>query len=94
MDMIERVKEWVQKNGIPFEVDFGEGDHDEEFIRSVDILDVLASLSAERCVWANADRGLLGFHDTACGNRVAMNMNFKYCPYCGKRIEVKEEGNG
>ena len=93
MGTIERVKKWVQKNGIPFEVDFGVGDHYEEFIRSVDILDVLASIETERCLWILDD-----FNDgtSKCGRYVHYDLSSGpcFCAYCGKRIEVKEADNG
>ena len=59
----------------------------------------LSSLASERCVWAWDNDG---FYHTSCGQAWQFSDDrkgigdFHTCPFkgCGKRIEVKEEGNG
>lgn len=47
----------------------------------------------EKCVWEG-----YGYYKTSCGKEYEYGLNFndfdfkgfKYCPFCGKKIEVKD----
>ena len=41
------------------------------------------------CEW-RLIKGYKFLHKTSCGNTFDMENNFKYCPYCGKKIKVVE----
>jgi len=100
MNTVERILHWVNRNGIPLDVYYGE----DMFVRVIDLTDVLTSLSAERCVWGvephrdfpglslyypkdHADKKTFGFYKEAFDDLTT-------CPYCGKPIEIKEADNG
>ena len=54
----------------------------------------LKSLASERCVWKASDSPYY-YWELSChggGSNDQANTSWEYCPYCGKRIEVKEEG--
>ena len=43
--------------------------------------------------WTSPDKqGLLGYYQAACGGDAGNNYpdGFKFCPFCGRRIEVAE----
>lgn len=54
--------------------------------------------SKEKCLWKEHDNNdELGIYDTDCGETFffsdglsAKDNGFKYCPYCGRRIETEE----
>ena len=41
------------------------------------------------CEW-RLIKGYKFLHKTSCGNTFDMENNFKYCPFCGKKIKVVE----
>jgi hypothetical protein len=50
----------------------------------------------DKCKWTYDDDG---YYDTSCDNAFVfisdgpLENDFKYCPYCGREIEVSEDGS-
>ena len=49
-------------------------------------------MSDKRCIWEYEDTH--GYYDTGCSNAFQFVYDekekaFKYCPYCGKEIQIK-----
>ena len=49
----------------------------------------------DKCVWEYTTNDM-DYYETSCNNAFQFNYgekddNFKYCPYCGKEIEVENE---
>lgn len=90
----ERVKEWLDGYIQQREKEYGSAFHKDE--KSIEeFYNFLSSLSAERCIWKRLeDRGEYELFD-ACLTPTELAYSaideFEYCPYCGKRIEVKDE---
>ena len=88
MDTIERVKDWVESNG-----EYDRESHTwADSINPYRLKEFLSSLAAERCVWKASDSPYY-YWELSChggGSNDQANTSWEYCPYCGKRIEVKE----
>jgi DNA-directed RNA polymerase subunit RPC12/RpoP len=87
MSVIERMKDWVLNYLDPAFPNL---------ISRWELLRFLKSLASERCVWKVSDSPYY-YWELSChggGSIDQANTSWEYCPYCGKRIEVKEEGNG
>ena len=95
MDTIERVKDWVESNG-----EYDRESHTwADSINPYRLKEFLSSLASERCVWEVKLTTDIDYLSIACDKQKGLERkepftNFKYCPYCGKQIVVKEEGNG
>ena len=89
MSAIDRIKEWMDGYIQQREKEYGSAFHKDE--KSIEeFYNFLSSLAAERCVWdIEVDVGCR----TACDNYCCYcpDTDWIYCPYCGKRIEVKED---
>ena len=94
MTVIERVKELLKDEVVENVVEsrfLCGGVADVVCVRDVELL--LDSLASERCVWKASDSPYY-YWELSChggGSNDQANTSWEYCPYCGKRIEVKEE---
>jgi DNA-directed RNA polymerase subunit RPC12/RpoP len=54
---------------------------------------ILSLINAERCVWEHEEVWYPCLYYTSCGKfyREEYAEDKPYCPFCGKRIEVKDE---
>ena len=61
---------------------------------------VRVALSEERCTWKYYEEYDAGYWETLCGDAfqfadgTPQENNFRFCPYCGLRIEQLDEGVG
>jgi hypothetical protein len=81
---VERVKEHAQALSIDGQVG--------KWLPLRGLLAFLSSLEKERCVWKASDSPYY-YWELSChggGSNDQANTSWEYCPYCGKRIEVKE----
>lgn len=50
------------------------------------------------CTWAECNDDMCEYHETSCGEAHVFTTgnladnNYKYCPYCGKKIKAQERG--
>ena len=95
MNAIDRIKEWMDGYIQQREKEYGSAFHKDE--KSIEeFYNFLSSLEKERCVWKASDSPYY-YWELSChggGSNDQANTSWEYCPYCGKRIEIKEEGNG
>lgn len=88
METIERVQEFVKNHSGGF-VSHGE----RRLLEACELESFLTSLASERCVWKASDSPYY-YWELSChggGSNDQANTSWEYCPYCGKRIEVKDE---
>ena len=54
-----------------------------------DLIEIVkqGGVSDDVCEW-RLIKGYKFLHKTSCGNTFDMENNFKYCPFCGKKIKV------
>ena len=93
MSVIERINNELVKLAIPRQLIPPEPVN---YIPWTALTVFLSSLASERCVWKASDSPYY-YWELSChggGSNDQANTSWEYCPYCGKRIEVKEADNG
>ena len=81
LDILEKAAEVIEKNIVAY--------------RDLEIIDKMDRLAAGECRWKLEEdvmfKSCFSGWETDCGHITVQRLDYKYCPYCGRRIKFEEQ---